>query len=84
MLANMYDNGNGGSRDPEAAARHLLDALRDCSAVVVDNLTGDYDWFEEDTIAAVQRGLAGLGVYTARVSGQLGPQTTEAIDSLCN
>ncbi|MGJ8615657.1 MAG: hypothetical protein ACSHWS_02385 [Sulfitobacter sp.] len=83
MLANMYDNGTGGPRDPEEAARHLVDALRDCSSVVVDNLTGDYDWFEMDTISALQRNLAGMGVYVGKVDGRLGPKTTAAIDTLC-
>lgn len=84
MLANMLDDGNGGPRDPKQAARHLIDALRDCSPVVVDNLTGDYGWFEADTIAEIQTQLTDSGDYSHQIDGSLGVGMTAAIEALCD
>jgi hypothetical protein len=83
MYADLLDAGHGGARDPKEAARYLLFALSNCSSVVVENLTGNYGWFEADTIDEVQRGLQKWDVYSGSLHGKLDRETAAAIRKVC-
>lgn len=77
-LASMFDRGDGVTRSPQTAARHLLAAARGGITRARGDMDGDMLRRTHDTRRAVQELLAASGDYRGAIDGLWGPASRDA------
>ncbi|SMX38391.1 trypsin-like peptidase domain-containing protein [Maliponia aquimaris] len=75
----MHETGRGMDKDADKAADFYLRSLAAGSPWAAERRAGDWP---RDTVFALQRALSAKGVYSGGITGQVGPQTQEAMRAL--